>query len=159
RSGPQSIAAGSLWRTALAQRAKCEAPQAATVAGVKKVQRAVCQSMPGNVPYAVYTLEDGDSAVIAEGFVPLEDLIEAGLKIITGAAPIPESALQAQPGGEYAAPAGSAGASLAAAVSAAEQTSDWLKNRAHVENQVSLYEDAERDFRSLAASQTISDQD
>src|SRR5215831_8898546 len=60
RSGPQSIADGSLWRTALGQRAKCEAPQAATVAGVKNAQRAVCQSVPGNVPYSVYTLEDGD---------------------------------------------------------------------------------------------------
>ena len=159
RSGPQSIADGSLWQTALAQRAKCEAPQAATIAGLSNVRRAVCTSLPGNVSYSVYTLEDGDSSAVAEGFVPLTDLIEAGLKIVSDAAPIPASDLQAQPGGEYAAPAGSAGASLSAAVSAAEQTSDWLKNRAHVENQDSLYEDAERDFRSLAASQTISDQD
>lgn len=154
RSGPRSIGASSVWRTGLGQRAKCGSAQPATVAGLSNVQRAVCQSVPGGVAYAVYTLQAGDSAAVAEGFSPLTDLIEAGLKIVTDAAPVPESALQAQPGGEYAAPGGE-GTTFTAAVDAAQQTTDWLKNRAHVENQGFLFENAERDFRSLAASNSL----
>jgi len=154
REGPKSIAGDSLWHAGLVERAKCAAPQGASITGLSNVQRAACQSVPGGVSYNVYTLANGDSAAVAEGFAPLTDLIEAGLKIVTDAAPVPQSALQAQPGGEHAVPPGGE-ASFTAVVDAAQQTTDWLKNRAHVENQGFLFEDAERDFRSLAASQGL----
>jgi CHAT domain-containing protein len=159
QSGPKSTADGSFWRTSLSERAKCGAPQTATIAGLKNALRAVCQSVPGGVAYSVYTLIDGDSAAVSEGFAPLTDLIEAGLKIVTGVSPVPASALQAQPLGEYASRSGGEGSGLAAAVSAAQQTSDWLKNRAHVENQGWLFGDAERDFRALATSDNVSEVD
>ena len=159
RDGSKSVASGSAWSTALAERAKCAAPQAATIAGLNNAQRAVCQSVPGGVAYSVYTRADGDAEAVAEGFAPLTDLIEAGLKIVSDVSPVPASALQAQPQGQYASRGGGEGASLTAAVSAAQQTSDWLKNRAHVENQGWLFGDAERDFRALATSDNVSDQD
>jgi CHAT domain-containing protein len=159
RDGSKSVAAGSAWSTALAERAKCGAPQAATIAGLNNAQRAVCQSVPGGVAYSVYTRADGDAEAVAEGFAPLTDLIEAGLKIVSDVSPVPASALQAQPLGQYASRSGGEGASLTAAVSAAQQTSDWLKNRAHVENQGWLFGDAERDFRALATSDNVSEQD
>jgi CHAT domain-containing protein len=159
RDGTKSIAPDSIWRVGLGDRAKCGTAQAANVTGLSNAQSTGCVSVPGGVPYAVYTYASGDSAAVAEGFAPLTDLIEAGLKIVTDVSPVPESALQAQPKGEYASAAGGQGTTLAAAVSAAQQTSDWLKNRAHVENQGWLFEDAERDFRSLAASDSVSDED
>ena len=152
RDGAKSIASDSVWHAGLGDRAKCAAEQSASIAGLNNVKRAACQSVPGGVAYSVYTIENGDSAAVAEGFQPLTDLIEAGLKIVTDAAPVPESALQTQPGGEYGVRQGGETASFTAAVDAAQQTTDWLKNRAHVENQGFLFEDAERDFRSLAAA-------
>jgi CHAT domain-containing protein len=162
RDAPSMIGAGSVWRKELAERANCGEGQAVPIAGISGATRTPCKSIPGGVTYQVYTQVDGDSAAIAEGFAPLSDLVEAGLKIVIGAEPIPESALQAQPGGEYSLRQGEdtgGGESLASAANAAQQTSDWLKNRAHVENQGWLFEDAERDFRSLAASNDVSEKD
>ncbi|MBV9330722.1 MAG: CHAT domain-containing protein [Alphaproteobacteria bacterium] len=159
REGQQSIAKDSAWRSGLAERAKCDSPAPAQIAGLSNVERAVCHSIPGGVSYSVYTQSDGDSAAVAEGFLPLTDLIEAGLKIVTGVSDVPASDLQTQAQSEYAIKPGSQGESLATAVNAAQQTSDWLRNRAHVENQGWLFEDSERDFRSLASSTAVSESD
>jgi CHAT domain-containing protein len=160
RDGPHAIGPDSVWQAQLAQRAKCGAAQNAAVAGLDGVQRRTCQSVPGDVAYSAYTIVQGDSAAAAEGFVPLTDLIEAGLKIVTGAAPVPASAMQAQPLGEYVGGVGGSETSgLADAANAAQQTADWLLDKAHIENQGWLFGDAERDFRALAASDQVSDKE
>ena len=150
-NGAAAVAAKGPWQTALATRADCPAFAPANLAGVSNAQSAVCKPRRGGVEYRAYSAVDGSGAGAAEGFAPIQPLVELGLKIAIGNASPPASALQTQAGG-------SALGNLAEAA-ASEDAGDSLNSRAALENKGWEFADAERDFRELESSPKLSEKD
>ncbi|MCC7267791.1 MAG: CHAT domain-containing protein, partial [Caulobacteraceae bacterium] len=144
---PQPQAAA--WRQALPARAACEAPAAATLAGVKGAERATCRTAERQAAYVAYSAQHGRNLVAAEGYAPLSDVLETGLRVVAGAAKPPQateiqvSAAQAEVGGGF------AGGGLAAAEEAAANDPLRLRARGYVQNNEWRFDDAEAAFRAL----------
>lgn len=149
--GADAVAAKGPWQTALAARADCPAFAAANLAGVSGAQSAICKPHRGGVEYRAYSVVDGSGAAAAEGFAPIQPLVELGLKIAAGDASPPASALQTQAGG-------GALDNLREAA-AAEDAGESLNSRAALENKGWEFADAERDFRELESSPKLSEKD
>jgi CHAT domain-containing protein len=149
-NGADGVAAKGPWQTALATRADCPAFAPAGLAGVGSAQSAVCKPKRGGVEYRAYFAVEGSEAAAAEGFAPIQPLIELGLKIALGDASPPASALQTQAGG---------GALDNLRQVAAEDAGDSLNSRAALENKGWEFADAERDFRELESSPKLSEKD
>ena len=151
-NGPDAIAAKGPWQTALATRADCGALAPANLSGLSGAQSAVCKPRRGGVDYRAYSAVSGSEAAAAEGFAPIQPLVELGLKIAMGEASPPASALQAQGGGGQL-------DNLLEAASAAQDSGDYLNSRAQLENKGWEFADAERDFRELESSPKLSERD
>jgi CHAT domain-containing protein len=152
-NGDAAVGANGPWQKALATRAACPAPSSASISGLSGAQGATCKPLRGGVEYRAYSVVQGGESAAAEGFAPIQPLIELGLKIAIGAATPPSSALQTQAGG------GGELSNLQDAATAAQEQSDYLNSRAQLENKGSEYADAERDFRELESSPRISARD
>jgi CHAT domain-containing protein len=154
--GTAAIAPNGPWRKALAAREDCASPAPAGIAGLDGAEVAICKPQHGGVQYRAYSVANGDQAAAAEGFAPISPLVELGLKIAMGVAPVPQSDLQTQAG------SGGAGAELnklLEAASAAQESGDYLNSRAQLENKGWEFADAERDFRELEQSTNLSERD
>jgi CHAT domain-containing protein len=151
-NGADAVGAKGPWQTALATRADCAALAPANLSGLSSAQSAVCKPRRGGVDYRAYAAVEGSAAAAAEGFAPIQPLIELGLKIAMGDASPPASALQSQGGG-------GALDNLLEAASAAQDSGDYLNSRAQLENKGWEFADAERDFRELESSPKLSERD
>jgi CHAT domain-containing protein len=127
--------------------------QPANVSGLGGTQAAACKPRRGSVEYRAYSVADDDRAAAAEGFAPITPLVELGLKIAIGAASIPKSDMQTEAGSSAELD------KLLEAAGAAEDSGDSLNSRAQLENKGWEFADAERDFRALEASSTLSERD
>src|SRR5262245_41405866 len=153
RDAARATGAGGLWRTELAKRANCGA--FAETAGVT---RAECRSIPGGTSYQAYQSARGSTVVVAEGFAPIGDVIESGLRILTGAeSPAPLSG-QLRTGLGLVRQETEA-TSFVTIADAAQQSADYLSNRAYVTNHGWLFDDAEEVALALTQSSTLSPPD
>ena len=146
-----------IWRSALAERADCGAFGAASVAGMGNVRRASCSAKPGKTPYGVYVADTADHLVIAEGFAPLDELVQVGMRVVAGVAPPPNSAIQRQ---SLDTPGTALGVqSLADAAQSAHLAPGWLREHAHRENQTWRFGEAARDFQVLTSDADLTRRD
>ena len=150
-NGTEAVGGKGPWQTALATRANCPAFASANLGGVSNAQSATCKPLHGSVGYRAYSVVDGSSAAAAEGFAPIQPLVELGLKVAIGNASPPSSALQTQAGG-------GALDNLLEAADAAD-ANESLNSRAALENKGWEFADAERDFRELESSPKLSEKD
>ncbi|HEY5290419.1 MAG TPA: hypothetical protein VIJ59_10350, partial [Caulobacteraceae bacterium] len=141
-----ALADGAPWRTALAARAKCEAAAPLSLAGVPGAVESRCVTVKGQTPYAAYTAASRGAA--ADGFAPLADILQAGLRIVAGAATPPKLATQSQ--AAVAGLAGGSDVSLSDATDAAFGPSGRGKDFAYTQNQAWRFPGAEQDWRPLA---------
>ena len=154
--GAAAVAAGGLWQKSLAARADCSGAQPVPMAGLKNAQEAVCKKTHSTVEYRAWSAVDGDRAAAAESFAPIAPLAELALRIAMNAADVPQSDLQTQSGG------GDSGGELdklLEAATAAQDSGDYLNTRAQTENKGWEFADAERDFRALEESTSLSERD
>lgn len=142
-----------IWQEALAARASCGAYEPASIAGLNGARHAACTSTSSKTAYSVHIANTDDGVVVAEGFAPVEELLQTGLRVIAGVAEPPKST-ERQTSAIALETSGGA-ASLSAAANAARHAPGWLRTRAHTENQAWMFSDAERDFRALANDQTL----
>src|SRR5262245_17698682 len=160
RDTARAIGTGGLWPTELAKRASCEAfGQATDATGLPGVMRANCRSIPGGASYQAYQSARGSTVAVAEGFAPLSDVIESGLKIITGAEPPPAPSAQLRSAGLGLVRQDTEGSSFVATADAAQQSADYLSNRAYVTNHGWLFDDAEQIASALTQSMMLSPSD
>ena len=127
-------------------RAACETPASAAVAGLSAVQRLTCKSKPGSTGYVAYTAASGRTVLAADGFEQVGDMLETGLRVVSGAME-PPAAVAAT----GAAPAFSSGLTgLTEATEAAARSPERLRTRGYTRSTEWRFADAETDFRALA---------
>jgi CHAT domain-containing protein len=153
---PSPSAPGSLWRKALEGRAACGRGEPVNITGLSRATRTDCQSVPGRVPYSVYEVSDGGTIVVSEGMAALSDLLELALKVAAGTSDPPAATARLQSGAQF---SRNAASNLTAAADAAQRSPEFLRQRAFIQNQGWIFDDAERDFRLLAAADNISPSD
>jgi CHAT domain-containing protein len=147
RDGEAAVAASGPWRTALQSRADCDGSAAAGVGGLSSVQRLACKSKPGGTDYVAYTAADGRTVLAADGFAQVADVLETGLRVVSGVIPPPVAvaAATAAPGFS-----GSGLSGLAEAAEAAGRSPERLRTRGYTRSTEWRFSDAETDFRALA---------
>ena len=139
------------WRKDLAARAVCKAAGAETISGLQGVQRSACQLAGSKAPFLTYTGRRGGFVVGAEGYAAGADVLETGLRVITGAIPVPKaSQTMSQASAEVAADFGGSIGGLASAEGAGAADPHRLLARGYVGNNEWRFDQAETDFRSLA---------
>lgn len=146
-------AAAGAWEPALAARAECAEAKSETVSGLGPVNRRACRSAAGKAPYLAYVSNRGGQIYAAEGAAQIADVLEAGLKVVSGAAK-PPAAGQMQTSAasaEIAADFGGATGGLARSQAAAATDPARLRARAYVQNNEWRFEQAETDFQALVA--------
>ena len=150
---PKAADAG-VWETALETRANCNVDiKAATVAGLGAVSRRTCRSAAGQSPYLAYNSGRSGGFYVAEGPAQIADVLETGLKVVSGAAK-PPTASEVQTSAasaEIAADFGGATGGLARSQAAATADPARLRARAYVQNNEWRFEKAETDFQALVA--------
>lgn len=135
------------WRAALSERADCSEPKAP--AGLS-ASLSACRLGSGGAPYVVLLSEADGAIAVAEGLAPLSDMVEIGLKVLTGAAQPPKSsdiqtsAAQAEFAADFPNMIG-----LAAAEAAAAADPERLRARGYVQNNEWRFDEAETAFRAL----------
>jgi len=149
---PKAADAGD-WQAALATRAACAEGKSETVAGLESVNRRACRSTGGHAPYLAYDARKGARLYAAEGAAQIADVLEAGLRVVAGAAKPPAaSELQTSAASaEIAADFGGATGGLARSQAAAAVDPARLRSRAYVQNNEWRFEQAETDFQALVA--------
>lgn len=153
---PSPAGPDSRWHKALDARAACSEKQPANIADISDATRTDCQSVPGKVPYSIYESDDSSTVVVSEGMAALSDLVELAFKVAAGVSDPPAATAQLQAGAQFSLNAAS---NLAAAADAAQRSPEYLRQRAYIQNQGWIFDDAERDFRLLATADNISASD
>ena len=149
---PKASDAG-VWETSLATRAACETTKAEQLAGVGAISRRACRSAAGKAPYLAYSSSKGGGLYAVEGPAQIADVLETGLKVVSGAMKPPaSSAVQTSAASaEIAADFGGATGGLARSQAAAATDPARLRARAYVQNNEWRFEQAETDFQALVA--------
>lgn len=149
---PQAAAA-SAWEPALAARAACSTAKSETVAGLGSVNRRACRSAAGQAPYLAYASTKRGQVYAAEGAAQIADVLETGLKVVSGAAkpPAMSQVQTSAASAEIAADFGGATGGLARSQAAAATDPARLRARAYVQNNEWRFEQAETDFQALVA--------
>ena len=149
---PKAADAG-VWETALTGRAQCEAGKSESVAGLGAVSRRACRSNAGKAPYLAYQSGRGGGLYTAEGPAQIADVLETGLKVVSGAmkAPAASEVQTSAASAEIAADFGGATGGLARSQAAAAADPARLRARAYVQNNEWRFEQAETDFQALVA--------
>lgn len=149
---PKAADAGA-WEAALATRADCAASKSETVAGLGLVNRRACRSAAGKAPYLAYASGKGGGLYAAEGAAQIADVLEAGLRVVSGAAKPPalSDVQTSAASAEIAADFGGATGGLARSQAAAAADPGRLRARAYVQNNEWRFEQAETDFQALVA--------
>ncbi|WP_430426090.1 CHAT domain-containing protein [Phenylobacterium sp.] len=142
-----------VWEASLASRASCDASKSEQVAGLGGVSRRACRSNAGKAPYLAYSSNKGGGLFAAEGPAQIADVLETGLKVVSGAMKPPSaSAVQTSAASaEIAADFGGSTGGLARAQAAAAADPARLRARAYVQNNEWRFEAAETDFQALVA--------
>ncbi|MBX3482353.1 CHAT domain-containing protein [Phenylobacterium sp.] len=141
------------WETALTGRAQCSDQKTETIAGLGAANRRACRSARGNAPYLAYTTRRGGGTFTAEGPAQIADVLETGLKVVSGAAKAPavNDVQTSAASAEIAADFGGATGGLARSQAAAAADPARLRARAYVQNNEWRFEQAETDFQALVA--------
>jgi len=140
-----------VWRADLQRRAQCRDAHEQPLEGLGRVRRSACTLGKGAVAYLTYVGERRSDTVVAEGFPSIADVLESGLRVVSGAAAPPPamgrqvSAAQA----EIAADFGGSVDSLARANAAAASDPQAMFRRGYVQNNEWRFPQAETDFRAL----------
>jgi CHAT domain-containing protein len=142
-----------VWERSMASRATCEAGKSSDLAGLGAVSRRACRSAAGNAPYLAYSSNKGGGLYAVEGPAQIADVLETGLKVVSGAMKPPAaSAVQTSAASaEIAADFGGATGGLARSQAAAATDPARLRARAYVQNNEWRFEQAETDFQALVA--------
>ncbi len=142
-----------VWSKALASRATCADGKSQDLAGLSSVNRRACRSASGQAPYVAYAARRGAGVYAAEGASQIADVLETGLKVVSGAAKPPaDTAVQVSAAGaEIAADFGGSAGGLARAQAAAAADPARLRARAYVQNNEWRFDLAETDFQALVA--------
>lgn len=143
----------SVWETSLGSRATCETSKSEQLAGLGDVTRRICRGSVANAPYLAYSSNKGGGLYAAEGPAQIADVLETGLKVVSGAMKPPAaSAVQTSAASaEIAADFGGATGGLARSQAAAATDPARLRARAYVQNNEWRFEQAETDFQALVA--------
>src|SRR6185436_62279 len=117
------------------------------------VSRRTCHSAGAKSPYVAYEAKKGGGFYAAEGAAQIADVLETGLKVVSGAAKPPAaSAVQVSAASaEIASDFGGAQGGLARAQAAAAADPARLRARAYVQNNEWRFDQAETDFKALVA--------
>jgi CHAT domain-containing protein len=149
--GAEAIAAEGVHTKALNARASCAAGKPESFNGLKDVTRSACELSSAKVSYLAYKGMRGRTAVVAEGFAQIADVLEAGLKIASGAEAPPAAATQRLAAASNVAQEfGGQLSSLSQATDAAAAAPENLRERAYSRNTEWRFGAAESDFRALA---------
>lgn len=142
----------STWESALAGRAECAGGKGETVAGFGAVDRRACRGA-GQAPYLAYQGDRDGRFYAAEGAAQIADILETGLKVVSGVSDPPAAAevQTSAAGAEIAADFGGATGGLARSQAAASADPARLRARAYVQNNEWRFEQAETDFQALLA--------
>lgn len=142
-----------IWDKALASRASCADPKSQAIDGLPAITRRACRSTAGSAAYLAYDTKKAGAVYMAEGASQIADVLETGLKVVSGAAkPPPASAVQVSAASaEIAADFGGAQGGLARAQAAAAADPGRLRARAYVQNNEWRFDQAETDFKALLA--------
>jgi CHAT domain-containing protein len=148
-----SSSEGQAWEVALGGRAACAEGKAEAVEPFGTVARRACRGA-GQAPYLAYRGERGGRFYAAEGAAQIADILETGLKVVSGAAKPPEAAevQTSAASAEIAADFGGATGGLARSQAAAATDPARLRARAYIQNNEWRFEQAETDFQALLAS-------
>jgi CHAT domain-containing protein len=144
--------AGS-WQNALAGRATCAEPKSQPLAGLTDANRRACRTAAGKAAYLAYDAKRGSGAYAADGVAQIADVLETGLRVVSGAARPPKMAevQTSAASAEIAADFGGATGGLARAQAAAAADPARLRTRGYVRNNEWRFDQAETDFQALVA--------
>lgn len=148
-----NAAGETAWAEALAARATCAEPKSETITGLGSVARRACHAAGSNATYLSYGAKKGQGLFAAEGASQIADVLETGLRVVSGAAKPPKVAevQVSAASAEIAADFGGASGGLARAQAAAAADPARLRARAYVQNNEWRFDEAETDFQALAA--------
>jgi CHAT domain-containing protein len=136
------------WRTALAQRADCEAPKRLSDPAARGQMLASCKLKASGSNYVVYTLARGRGTVAAEGLAPIADVLQSGLKVTAGEARPPKATERQQ--AEAFAPGGDLGELTSAA--ATQASLEAQRESAYRQGQAYQFSAAEASFQQILGS-------
>lgn len=140
------------WEVALKARAACDATsRSAAISGLGNVDRRTCRNTSAKAPYLAYVSGRNGGVYTAEGPAQIADVLETGLKVVSGAArpPAASEVQTSAASAEIAADFGGATGGLARTQAAAAADPARLRARAYVQNNEWRFEKAETDFQAL----------
>jgi hypothetical protein len=82
-------ASNAAWRGALADHTQCQPTLPASIAGLTDARRSACKDAKTGAPYLTYEASRGGGDVAGEGFAQIADVLEAGVRVVSDAAPPP----------------------------------------------------------------------
>ncbi len=143
----------ALWTDALGKRATCTDGKAQTLAGLGAVTRSPCHTTSGKAAYVTYQAKKDGALYAAEGASQIADVLETGLRVVSGAAKPPKASdvQVSAASAEIAADFGGSAGGLARAQAAAASDPARLRARAYVQNNEWRFDLAETDFKALVA--------
>ena len=143
----------ALWTEALGKRATCTEGKGQSLTGLGSVTRSACRATSGGAAYVAYKAIKGGGLYTAEGASQIADVLETGLRVVSGAAKPPKvSDVQVSAASaEIAADFGGSAGGLARAQQAAAADPARLRTRAYVQNNEWRFDLAETDFKALVA--------
>ena len=143
----------ALWTDALGKRATCTDGKAQTLTGLGSVTRSPCRMTSGKAAYVAYRAKKGAALYAAEGASQIADVLETGLRVVSGAAKPPKASdvQVSAASAEIAADFGGSAGGLARAQAAAASDPARLRARAYVQNNEWRFDLAETDFKALVA--------
>jgi CHAT domain-containing protein len=146
-------AATTAWSQSLATRATCAEARSEAVTGLGAVNRRACKNTAGGAAYLSYDGKKGTTAYTAEGASQIADILETGLKVVSGAAKPPKASdvQVSAASAEIASDFGGAAGGLAHAQAAAATDPARLRAAAYVRNNEWRFDQAETDFQALLA--------
>jgi CHAT domain-containing protein len=144
----------ALWTAALGKRATCTEGKGQTLTGLGSVTRSACHATSGGAAYVTYKASKGGGLYAAEGASQIADILETGLRVVSGGAKPPKvSDVQVSAASaEIAADFGGSAGGLARAQAAAAADPARLRTRAYVQNNEWRFDLAETDFKALVAN-------
>ncbi len=143
----------ALWTEALGKRAACTEGKTQTLAGLGSVTRSPCRLTSGKAAYVTYQAKKGGGLYTAEGASQIADVLETGLRVVSGVAKPPKASdvQVSAASAEIAADFGGSAGGLARAQAAAASDPARLRARAYVQNNEWRFDLAETDFKALVA--------
>jgi CHAT domain-containing protein len=137
------------WSREFSRRATCNFSASSRTQNSDGARRYDCNLTASNVPYVVLRSGTGNPTVVAEGLPTIQDIVETGYKVVSGAEAPPQSAGSSA---NVTRLSPSDSAALLRVEAQQHSSAEWISEHAFLDNQSWLFANSEVECRAMKAA-------